>query len=224
MHGRLLALIAAVSCAAVVSCSQGPSGNDGDCNARLRLHGDAYRPVDVLHTPHRDERIGTGTYLDCEGEPAPGLGDAQVFAIPGQDSSQLVIVAGEKRDGVYLAEAIPWRERPQLVKDSEHYLKCSGPVRFTGVWRYVEPDDMPNGEDYGSAQVPYTANFSTRKGTRLPLDRWSEVTLQAEITSDTKPVPSAQFLERATSGDVPVTVTATCHGESFHVETIRFAR
>lgn len=224
MRARFLALAAMIACALLMSCSPAPSAGEGDCTARVRLHGDTYRPVAGLQTPHRGERVGTAPYVDCEGDTEPGLGDAEVFTVRGHDASRLVIVAEENDDAVYINDTIPWRERPQLVKDSERYVKCSGPARFTGVWRYIEPEDMPNGEDYASAQAPYIGNFTTRTGTGVRLARWAQVTVQAEITGDTKPVPSAQFLERAMGKNVPVTVTATCRGKLFQVETIRFAR
>ena len=224
MHTQFLALMAVMGCVAVASCSQGSAGSDGDCGADVRLHGDTYRAAPGLHIPHRGEPVGAGTWLDCEGDPVPALGQAQVFTIRSQDPSRLVIVAHDNKDTVFMNDTIAWRQRPQLVKDSEHNLACSGPARFTGIWNYVEPEDMPDMEDYDSARVPYAGNFSVWKGTGVGLDRWAEVTLQAEISSDTETVPSAESLERATTRDVPVTVTATCRGKSFLVDRIRFAR
>jgi hypothetical protein len=223
VRARLLGLAAMLACAVLTSCSQGTSASDGDCTSRFRLHGDIYRPAVGLQIPHRGVRIGTAPSVDCEGRAAPQLGDVELFAIPGQEPSQLVIVAEENGDAVYMDDTIPWRERPRLVKDSQQYLTCSGPTRFTGTWRYIDPEDVPNGEDYDSAHIPYTVNFTTREGSGVQLDQWAQVTLQAEITGGTKPVPSAGFLERAMSRNVPVAVTASCHAQSFQVETIRFA-
>jgi hypothetical protein len=223
MRARCFAAIAVVVCLASASCSR-TSANTGDCNADLRLRGDTYRIVSGMHTPHRGEPVGTGTWLDCEGDPVREMGEARTFGIRGHDSPGLVIVAEEGGDVVYMKDTIAWRDRPEWLKESERYLTCNGPARFLGTWDYVDPEDMPNLENYESAQVPYTASFSVWEGTGVGMDSWAIVSLQAEITRDTQPQPSAKFLEKATSQNAPVHVTATCRGGSFLVDSIRFVR
>ncbi len=222
-------LTAAVCCTALLTaCSPDTSlGDSPDTaleegyNARFRFHSDLYRPAPGMQTPPRGKSLQTAPFVDCDRNTLPEMGEATLFAVPGHDPATLAIVAEENGDAVYINENIPWSERPQLVKESDQYLTCSGPARFVGNWRWIDPEDMPNMEDYDSARVPYTGNFTTRTGSGVQLDRWAQVTLQAEITADTQPVPSPHFIEQATSGDAPVTVTTTCRGNRFEVATIR---
>lgn len=223
MRAALFAGTIGLCCAGLVACSDDAGDFVGDCNARILVGDDLFRPANGLHTPPRGRRLGTAPYVDCEGETAPGLGRARLFSVPGQDSATLVLSSEEEGDAVYINETVPWEERPQLIKHAGHYLTCSGPARFTGMWRYIEPEDMPSGEDHDSAKVPYTANFVTRHGSGVGLERWAQVTLQAEITTATRPVPSPELIERATAEGVPVTVTTVCEDGRFRVATIRTA-
>ena len=220
MLSRLVAVVAMLGCVALSSC--GPGVEASDCNVRFSLNGDIYRPASGLQTPHRGERIGTATTVGCDGKTSPKGRKVKLYEVVGHQPEEVVFLG---RRSLYIKETISWRARPQLIKNSERYLTCSGAgARFTGLWRYVEPEDMPNLEDYGSARVPYTAVFSTRQGTGVGLDRWAHVTLQAEVTRDTRPLPTPRFLKRATSGNEPVTVTATCRDQAFQVATMRFAQ
>lgn len=222
MHRTMLALAMASACALSISCSS-PDEFEGECSALVRLDGEVYRPAAGLQVPHRGRSLGNAEFGDCEGDPVPNPQSVPAFAVRGEDPSRLVIVAGESGDFVHVNDTIRRGEAPKLIKESNHYLRCSGPARFTGVWNWVDPEDMPNGEDYASAHVPYTANFTAHEGTGVSLDRWALARLQARVTVETEPVPDAEFLERATGQNAPVAVTTTCRRGRFVVETIRFA-
>lgn len=223
MRDTIFALIMATTCALSISCS--PEDElDGECNARVRLDGEVYRPATGLQLPHRGRSLGNAEFGDCEGDSVPNPDAVPVFAVRGEDPSRVVIVVDEGGDYVHVNEAIQRDETPQIIKDARRYVRCSGPAHFTGMWNWVEPEDMPNGEEYASARVPYTGNFTAQRGTGVGLDRWALVKLQAEITAETRPVPDAAFLERATGQHEPVEVTTTCKGGKFFVASIRSAK
>lgn len=226
MRASLLAVSIGLCCVILAACvdEDDSGGSEGDCNARLLVNGELLRPVSLLQTPPRGERLGAASFVDCEGDVAAGLGRPRLFRVPDHSAGTVVLSSEEGGDVVYLNESVPWEKRPQLIKEAARYLTCSGPAQFTGTWRWIEPEDMPNGEDYDSASVPYTANFVTRRGTGVELERWEQVTLQAEVTAETRPVPSPQLIERATAEDIPVTVTTVCQGRRFRVATISTGR
>ena len=217
----LAGVVALAATPLVAGCATPDEG--GECTVKIRYDGDVYRAHNALLTPRRGEALGPADFADCAGETMQSMGQPELYAVAGEDPSVLLISHEEGGDGLYLNEDIRYRDRPAVLKQGAQFLRCTGPARFTASWRYVDPADMPNNEDYESARVPYTAVFTSRRGRGLALDRWSKVTLEAEITSETDPVPSVKFLEDVLAGNAPVAVTARCRGQEFVVTSIRIA-
>lgn len=195
----------------------------GECSVKIRYDGDVYRVHSTLLTPRRGEALGAADFADCQGETMKSMGRAELYSVASEDPSVLVISHEEGGDAVYINEGIRYRDRPAILKEGSQFLTCTGPARFTGSWRYVDGVDMPNNEDYDSARVPYTGVFTSRRGRGLALDRWSQVTLEAEITADTNPVPSPEFLEDVLAGNTRVRVTTRCRDKGFEVTSIQRA-
>lgn len=82
--------------------------------------------------------------------------------------------------------------------------------------------DRP-GKDYYDQEPPYSGMFQARDGSRLQLDQWSSVRLDAKITEDTRPIPTTRFVRQAVLHKTPVAVTAVCRGTAFEVTSIKTA-
>lgn len=218
----LAGVVALVAATALLSAC-GDRANEGDCVVRIRYDGDIYRPHSVMLTPRRGESLGVADRVDCDGESLPGESREEVFAVAGVDPSALVMTHEAGGEGVYINTGVPYRERPAILKEGSRFLECNGPASFTGSWGYIDPEDVPGFEDYDTAEVPYTGVFTSRRGRGLALDRWSQITLEAEITAATDPVPSPEFLEKVLVGNDPVVVTTRCRGKGFEVTSIRLA-
>lgn len=102
-----LAVVAALGLAACGPADHRFEQASGKCVARVqlgdRVYGPVRRPVPSTTTAERP-RLGTGTAIDCDGEPGPGVG-RRLHAIEGVDPSRAVrVVAVDPRsdlDGVY---------------------------------------------------------------------------------------------------------------------------
>jgi hypothetical protein len=99
----------------------------------------------------------------------------------------------------------------------------TGSTHRAGAWRWIEPEDPANSETFDSLRVPYTGNFETSDGEGVALDRWATVSLQAEVTAETYPVPDDELFRRATLDREPVQVSLRCRDGAFEVASIRIA-
>ncbi|MCZ4497599.1 MAG: hypothetical protein JWQ74_152 [Marmoricola sp.] len=193
-----------------------------ECSADLRIAGEHYRAVNGLMLSRRGASLGSGEFLGCDGTPLPSYGSPTVHRIPGIDPVRAVLVDSEE-PSTYLNKRFAFKDRPDLLKETGDFLKCSGPARFTATWNFVDVEDLPAMSDYAAAHVPYRITFSTSEGTGVGLDRWSQVTTKLLVTAGTDPVPSVAFLERALGKDEPVLVTSRCEDGEYVATSLRFA-
>jgi hypothetical protein len=221
--GFRTATVAIAMCAVPLAGCSGGTPEEPECSARVGYADNTYRPTNGLHTPRRGAALAESSYLGCDGERSDGLGTVQLYEVAGEDPSVVVLAAEEGLDTVYYNDAMTWAKRPEFMKDAEHYLTCSGPARFTGSWRWIEPEDLANSEAFDSLEVPYTGNFETSDGKGVALDRWATVSLQAEVTAETSPVPDGALFRRATLDREPVQVSLRCRDGAFEVAIIRIA-
>lgn len=214
MRGIRLGLGALLACGLLLACGF-DNGYDGDCNARVRLDGDTFRPVNGLHLPVRGEALGQGEYLDCDGTPVAGLGVPEVFEVVGVDPTVAVLVTDAGSESVYLNTSGRYRDRPKLLKQAEQFPKCRQPAQFVASWNFIDPEDVPSLDDFASAEPPYTVLMKTSEGTGLPLDRWSLMQLEVEVTEATKPTPTGEFLTEANTEGQLIEVETVCSGDNF---------
>ena len=100
------------------ACVDVTSGNEGDCNARIRYEGVIYRPHNALvETPPRGEELGTGDVVDCaEGASAPKVDEVTVFAVEGVPRSIAVKTRQGEWEGIYVAEGVPQSAWPGSLR------------------------------------------------------------------------------------------------------------
>ena len=201
------------------SASHPAGGSWGDCSTTVRLHGVVYRPVSTSKTPRAGRSLGSSDYYGCAGRPVPGRTRAvRLLVAAGLDPDVAVLARDRGNDIVYVRQSIRRRDWPAKLKEATRVPRCRAPTSFTGTWVGMNPWT----DNYNPA-VPYTGSFQARRGTRLQLDQWSVVNLEAKITAATRPVPTAPFLERALVRKPQVAVTTVCRGTAFEVSSIKFA-
>ncbi len=223
MRRMALAAVVGIVTSLLVACADG-SGQEGDCNAKIAFDGATFRPVNDLQTPRRGERLGNADYLDCDGTVVAELGKANVFEVAGEEPATVIIVPSDGSDVVYLNSAQRYRDRPKLLKDSVKFQACKQPARFTATLQYIDPEDVPNMDEFASAVPPYTAVVSTSQGRGLPFDRWSEMTLEIEVTDATTPAPTPALLTEANDRDAELVIRTQCSGGAFEATSIDIAQ
>lgn len=223
MRMRVLPAVAAMVVLLAGCGSADSESRQGECTLKVRYDDAVYRAVSVQLTPRPGRSLGQAEFGNCDGSPLHGAYRGKLFALAGTDTRDAVLLRQEGHDSVYVAESLQPREWPSLVQAATGFPTCQRQTRFTGTWDTIDPRDIPNIEDIDRVPVLMRVTFTATKGTGLELDRWSSVTLAARIPSDTEPVPSEQFLQRAVIHDDPVVVSTTCRGDRFEVKTIRFA-
>lgn len=208
----------------VAGCSP-HQGMEGECTIKVRHDDAVYRAVAVASMPRPGRSLGDAHFGDCNGSPLQTSYQGELFSLPNTSTDQAVLLRQRAYDSVYVNTSLKVDEWPALVKAAYGPVACEQPVEFTGTWDFVvDGEGMADEGDY-DLTVPYTAKFTTAHGKGLGLDTWSRVELNARITSNTDPVPTARFLKQALAVKDPpqVTVTATCRGTKFDVATIEFA-
>lgn len=223
MRMRVLPVVAAMVVLLTGCGSAASESVQGDCNVKVRYDDAVYRAVTVQLTPRPGRSLGEAEFGNCDGSPLDGAYRGKLFALPGTDTRDAVLLRSDGHDSVYVSESLPARKWPSLVQAATGFPACQRPARFTGTWDTVDPRDIPNTEDIDSVPVPLRVSFTATRGTGLKLDRWSSVSFLARITGDTQPVPSERFLQQAVIYGEPVVVSTTCRGDRFEVRTIRFA-
>lgn len=227
MHpGRPLAtcLALVVGAGLLAACSGAERLDEPECNATVVHDKATYRVANGLQVPRRGARLGVVPYADCQGHPEPQLGYVVLYEVEGEDPATTVLVDDpddpEGRDATYLNEDVRYGSRPQLLKEAVRYPTCARPGRIQGQWLWIDPEDLPNGERPGDAEVPYTVELRTRQGADIGLGQWADVALQAEVTARTRPVPDVAMIRRATLDREQVTVALRCDGAAFEVTSI----
>ena len=220
---RLVLLIAGPLMLPLTACTDG-SGLEGECTMTLMFDERTYRPVNALQNPLRGEELGSAEVLDCDGAVMEGEPRLTVFELAGEDPDDVLIVPRYGRDDVFLNESMRFRDRPQVLKDSVKFPKCTQPARFIATWSYIDPEDFPHMDDFASALPPYTAVVTTSQGRGLPLDRWSSMTLEIEVTDNTVPTPTPELLTAANDDDADLVVRTQCSGTAFEATSIRLAK
>lgn len=100
------------------ACASGASGNDGDCNARIRFEGVSYRPHNALNeTAPRGAELGVGDVVGCgEGASAPKVDEVTVYAVKNVPHSIAVKTRGGDWEGSYVAEEVPQSDWPRVLR------------------------------------------------------------------------------------------------------------
>ena len=106
-------LIAALACASVLAAC-GEDENLGDCNARIRMDGSAFRAHNELNQAAPVGKVlGSGEVIGCgKVDSAEVVDKVTVYEVVGVDGETAVAVKGPKWSGVYVAEGIPRSEWP----------------------------------------------------------------------------------------------------------------
>lgn len=91
-----------VAVLALAGCA--PSGNDGDCNARVRFDENMYRPHNAMpDQAPLGSSVGKGDVVGCGGDDAPAVDRVEVFRIKGVEPEVAVATRGSWR-GLYIRE------------------------------------------------------------------------------------------------------------------------
>ena len=106
-------LIAALAAASVLAAC-GADENVGDCNARIRMDGSAFRSHNELNQAAPVGKVlGSGEVISCgKVASAEAVDKVTVYEVAGVDGETAVAVKGPKWSGVYVAEGIPRSEWP----------------------------------------------------------------------------------------------------------------
>jgi len=100
------------------ACASGVSGNDGDCNARIRYEGVIYQPHNALNeTAPPGAELGAGDVVGCdEGASASKVDEVTVYALKNVPHSIAVKIRGSDWEGTYVAEGVPKSEWPTVLR------------------------------------------------------------------------------------------------------------
>ena len=106
-------MIAALACASVLAAC-GEDENLGDCNARIRMDGSAFRANNELNQAAPiGKALGSGEVIGCgKVGSAEAVDKVTVYEVAGVDSQTAVAVKAPKWSGVYVAEGIPRSDWP----------------------------------------------------------------------------------------------------------------
>lgn len=100
------------------ACASGVSGNDGDCNARIRYEGVIYQPHNALNeTAPLAAELGAGDVIGCgKGVSAPKVDEVTVYAVKNVPYPIAVMTRGGDWEGIYVAEAVSRSDWPRVLR------------------------------------------------------------------------------------------------------------
>lgn len=114
--GRIRSLlVVGASALALAGCDRtGRAGEDGDCNARLRIDGTVYafHPDAVTVPPEPVTRLGPVDVLDCDREVVDSAVAVAMDGVPA--SVAVAVIAG--MPGVYVAEGSDPADWPEPLR------------------------------------------------------------------------------------------------------------
>ena len=206
---RGLALAAAVAAVAATTPLWWPGADspseEASCAAvmeagtvRYVAHGE------VLRVPRPGRDLGAATVLGCS-----DVADRAVraAALPGVDVTEAVLADGSVWvvDGGRVPEEVQILSRP---------VRCSaaGTQTVGGDWVAVRGAQP---EQDGALRAPYVALIQADTGDSLPLETWSSVRVEVEVTPRTAGGADPGLVGRALQGGVPVQAEVTCAGRRF---------
>jgi hypothetical protein len=99
-------------------CASGVSGNDGDCNARIRYEETTYQPHNALNqTAPLGAELGAGDVIGCgDGASATKVDEVTVYTVKGVPHFIAVKTRGGDWEGTYVAEGVPQTEWPAVLR------------------------------------------------------------------------------------------------------------
>ena len=173
------------SCAAVMEVG----------TVRYVAHGE------LLRVPRPGRDLGAATVLGCD-----DVADRTVraAALPGVDSTEAVLADGS-------AWVVDDGSVPEELQILSQPVRCSGAGTQTlgGDWisvRGAQPDQD------GALGPPYVALVQADTGESLPLETWSSVRVEVEVTSQTAGGADPALVARTLQGGAPVQAEVTCVG------------
>lgn len=180
------------------------------CPAVMEIQGRTYEGHgEMLRKPRPGKPLGTGVIPGCDDEDR----SVNVVELPGVDPRVAVLTNG----GVWLAESVA--SVPPEVAELDELVACAGEGTgyVAGDWVAVE-GPMPTRDD--GLTPPYVAVIQADEGNRVPLTRWSTVTIKVRVSTDTVGADDSRLADRALRGPERVSVVVHCDGGSFVAESL----
>ena len=176
------------SCAAVMEVG----------TVRYVAHGE------LLRVPRPGRDLGAATVLGCS-----DVADRAVraAALPGVHPAEAVLADGSVWvvDGGRVPEDVQILSRP---------VRCSGAGTQSVGGDWVSVRGAPPDQD-GALSPPYVALIQADTGDSLPLETWSSVRVEVEVTPRTAGGADPGLVTRALQGDAPVQAQVTCASGRF---------
>lgn len=214
------AVVAAATCASLwfAVTRQAPTdedggGGDASCAATMTFRDSKYwAHGGQLRTPRPGRHLGSGNLPPCEGE----NGDAvDVLAFPGVSPHIAVIANGS----VWIEDATFGSPLPRQIAELETPVKCrhEGAKTVLGTWTSYRGPTASEGTAF---TPPYIAVVNATAGEGLPLDRYTSVTIDVQVSASTSGGTDREMAGHALYEGAPIQLSVECVDDRFSARSI----